>query len=45
MCSIVSTMRIRELQELLGHKHITTIQIYDKRRRTTRESAWHKAPF
>ncbi len=36
---------IREVQELLGHKHITTTQIYDKRRRTTRESASHKAPF
>lgn len=36
---------IREVQELLGHKHITTTQIYDKRRRTSRESASHKAPF
>jgi integrase len=36
---------IREVQELLGHKHITTTQIYDKRRSTTRESASHKAPF
>lgn len=36
---------IREVQELLGHKHITTTQIYDKRRRSTRESASHKAPF
>lgn len=36
---------IREVQELLGHKHITTTQIYDKRRRATRESASHKAPF
>ena len=36
---------IREVQELLGHKHTTTTQIYDKRRRTTRASASHKAPF
>jgi site-specific recombinase XerD len=36
---------MREVQGLLGHKHITTTQIYDKRRRTTRESASHKAPF
>jgi integrase/recombinase XerC len=30
---------IRKVQELLGHRHVTTTQIYDKRRRTTRESA------
>jgi site-specific recombinase XerD len=29
---------IRKVQELLGHRHRTTTQIYDKRRRTTRES-------
>jgi integrase/recombinase XerC len=29
---------IRKVQELLGHRHVTTTQIYDKRRRTTRES-------
>jgi integrase len=32
---------IRKVQELLGHRHITTTQIYDKRRRTTKESASH----
>jgi site-specific recombinase XerD len=32
---------ITKVQELLGHWHITTTQIYDKRRRTTSESASH----
>ena len=32
---------IRNVQELLGHRHITTTQIYDKRRRTTSDSASH----
>jgi site-specific recombinase XerD len=32
---------IRKVQELLGHRHITTTQIYDKRRRTTKDSASH----
>jgi len=36
---------IRKVQELLGHKHITTTQIYDKRRRTTKESASHAMPL
>ena len=36
---------LRAVQELLGHKHITTTQIYDKRRRSTRQSASHQAPF
>ena len=36
---------IRKVQELLGHKHITTTQIYDKRRRTTKESASHDMPI
>jgi site-specific recombinase XerC len=30
---------LAEVQELLGHRHITTTQIYDKRRRTTSQSA------
>jgi site-specific recombinase XerD len=34
---------IRKVQELLGHRHVTTIQIYDKRRRTT--SASHEVPI
>jgi integrase/recombinase XerC len=36
---------IRKVQELLGHKHVTTTQIYDKRRRTTSESASHDIPI
>lgn len=35
---------IRKVQELLGHQHIATTQIYDKRRRTTAESASHDMP-
>jgi hypothetical protein len=29
------------VQDLLGHKHVTTTQIYDKRRRGTSDSASH----
>jgi site-specific recombinase XerD len=36
---------IESVQELLDHKHITTTQIYDKRRRTVRDSASHKVPI
>jgi len=36
---------IRKVQELLGHRHITTTQIYDKRRRSTAESASHEVPL
>jgi integrase len=33
---------ILNVQELLGHRHVTTTQVYDKRRRATSESASHK---
>jgi integrase/recombinase XerC len=32
---------IRKVQELLGHRHVTTTQIYDKRRRGTSDGASH----
>ena len=33
------------VHDLLDHKHITTTQIYDKRRRAVRDSASHKMPI
>lgn len=36
---------IRKVQELLGHRNITTTQIYDKRRRTASDSASHELPL
>lgn len=36
---------IRKVQELLGHRHVTTTQIYDKRRRQTADSASHRVPI
>lgn len=33
-----------KVQELLGHRHVTTTQIYDKRRRRTSEGASHEVP-
>jgi site-specific recombinase XerD len=35
---------IENVQEVLDHKHITTTQIYDKRRRSVRDSASHRVP-
>jgi site-specific recombinase XerD len=32
------------VQDLLGHRHVTTTQIYDKRRRRTSEGASHDVP-
>jgi site-specific recombinase XerC len=40
-----ASLDIVKVQELLGHRHITTTQIYDKRRRTTAESASHDVPI
>ena len=36
---------IESVQDLLDHKRITTTQIYDKRRRSVRDSASHKVPI
>jgi site-specific recombinase XerD len=36
---------IRKVQELLGHRHVTTTQIYDKRRIQTSQSASHDVPI
>jgi site-specific recombinase XerD len=36
-----SNVDIVKVKEILGHRHITTTQIYDKRRRSTSESASH----
>jgi integrase len=36
---------IRKVQELLGHRRVTTTQIYDKRRRQTSEGASHHVPI
>lgn len=33
-----------EVKELLGHRHVTTTQIYEKRR-AAREGASHKMPL
>lgn len=40
-----SGVAIEAVQDLLDHKHITTTQIYDKRRRSVRDSASHKVPL
>src|SRR6202035_5516703 len=37
-----SGVPIEAVQDLLDHKHITTTQIYDKRRRAVKDSASHK---
>ncbi len=36
-----ASVDIVKVKELLGHRHVTTTQIYDKRRRSTSESARH----
>jgi integrase/recombinase XerC len=36
---------ISKVQDLLGHRHITTTQIYDKRRRQAQDGASHDIPL
>lgn len=36
---------IRKVQDLLGHKHVTTTQIYDKRRIAASQSSSHNVPI
>ena len=33
---------IRDVQKLLGHKHVTVTQVYDKRRKSSKDSASHR---
>jgi site-specific recombinase XerD len=40
-----ASVPIESVQDLLDHKHITTTQIYDKRRRSVKDSASHKMPL
>jgi site-specific recombinase XerD len=40
-----SGVPMEAVQDLLDHKHITTTQIYDKRRRAVKDSASHKIPI
>ncbi len=39
-----SGVDIMEVKDLPGHRHVTTTQTYDKRRRAARERASHKMP-
>lgn len=36
---------IIKVKDLLGHRHVTTTQIYDKRRRSAKEGASHDVPI
>jgi len=36
---------ITSVQDLLGHKHVSVTQMYDKRRRATKQSASHQVPL
>jgi site-specific recombinase XerD len=36
---------IIKVKGLLGHRHVTTTQIYDRRRRSAKEGASHDVPI
>jgi integrase len=36
---------ICKVQDLLGHRHVTTTQVYDKRRRQAQDGASHEMPL
>lgn len=38
-------VNITDVQDLLGHKHVSVTQMYDKRRRATKQSASHQVPL
>ena len=38
-------VNIIKVKDLLGHRHVTTTQIYDKRRRSLKEGASHDVPI
>jgi len=38
-------VNIKKVQDLLGHRHITTTQVYDKRRIAASQSASHEVPI
>jgi len=40
-----ASVDIKKVQDLLGHRHITTTHVYDKRRITASQSASHDVPF
>ena len=40
-----SGVDIIKVRDLLGHRHVTTTQIYDKRRRSLKEGASHDVPI
>ena len=42
---LIAGVDIMKVNDLLGHRHVTTTQIYDKRRRSTSERASHDVPI